>query len=86
MKMGITGPFLSKMFARPVSLVAMNQYKSCFESIEIKSSDVTIDGVTAGYIDFYSVDNITITNSLVTGNRFSIAIGAAGGETMDLQR
>jgi hypothetical protein len=76
---GNYGAVLIQNVARPVSLVAMNQYKSCFESIEIKSSDVTIDGVTAGYIDFYSVDNITITNSLVTGNRFSIAIGAAGG-------
>lgn len=76
---GKYGKLLIRNIGRPVSIVALNQHEAKFESIEIKSSNIVIDGVETGYIDFYGVSDITITNNLVTDNRFTVAIGGAGG-------
>jgi hypothetical protein len=65
--------------SREVELVAENKHKAVLGEVTIRSDDVTVDGVTAEYIDFYDVEDITITNNVVTGNRFSVAIGGAGG-------
>ncbi|MGI6577166.1 MAG: Ig-like domain-containing protein [Eubacteriales bacterium] len=76
---GEYGTVIIQNLTRPVTLVAKSLHRASFAGIEIKSNDVTIDSVTAGYIDFYNASNITVTNNVVTGNRFTVAIGAAGG-------
>lgn len=65
---------------REVELVAENKHKAVLGEVTISSDNVTVDGVTAEYIDFHHVEDITITNNVVTGNRFTVAIGGAGGD------
>jgi len=63
---------------REVTLKAENKHKAILGKVRISSDNVTIDGVTINFIDFHNVEDITITNNVVTGNLYSTAIGAAG--------
>jgi hypothetical protein len=48
--------------------------------IDVNSDQVTIEGLTVEYIELVSgVDDIVIKNNLVTGDRFTVGIGIAGG-------
>ena len=49
------------------------------QGIYVRNNDVTVENLTAQYIEFHDFDNIIIRNNITTGNKSTVGIGAVGG-------
>ena len=63
-----------------LSLKGTNKnYTTIEQGIYVRNNDITVENLTAEYIEFNNYNNIVINDNITTGNKHTIGIGAADG-------